>query len=87
MNLDEMYALREKMDKKFIEEERNKESLRDLVIRKFKEFNEGKEPTEAEIQEDIDYVHRCQEKLKEKITIPIVGPYEEKREGEAENVS
>ena len=79
MNLEEMYKLREKMENKELNKESEEKVRRDMVIRVFKKYND-REPTEEEIQEDINYILKIKQKLSEKEPIPIIGPYVDKVE-------
>ncbi len=53
-------------------------NIRKLIIKKFKEAK-NREPTEEEIQLDINYIAKIKLKLKDKTIIPIIGPYEKKK--------
>ena len=50
---------------------------REMIIRHFKK-QKGREPTEEEIQEDMDFINNVKRKKNEREIIPIIGPYEEK---------
>ena len=50
------------------------DELREMIIRHFKK-QKNREPTEEEIQEDIDFVNNVKRKKSEREPIPIIGPY------------
>lgn len=80
MNLKELYEMKAKVQDQIERLKGRKEDRREMLIRVHKAHNNGQEPTEEQIQADWDYIERINQKLSEKERVPIIGPYEDKKE-------